>query len=252
MNGEEVIWVTGASTGIGRALVIELASRGHKVLVSARNKTLLHTLAKNNKNIVPIVFDVTQESDIDSVRQHIEAVTPYIDRVILNAGTCEYLDTAVPDWMMMQRVMAVNYFGSINSLAVAMPLLKALPEGRRGHIVGIVSLAVMLPFPRAEAYGASKAAMHYFLDSLRLDLAYESIDVTVVNPGFVATPLTDKNDFPMPFLVSAGVAAQRIATAISRRPRQYDFPRRLKWSLKLLGLFPGIWDALIAPKNYSS
>lgn len=243
----ETIWVTGASTGIGRALAIALAQQGNTVVASARNGRQLDELAQQYDSIVPLVFDVTDEHSIDAARRQLQSINPYLDRVVVNAGTCEYLDIATPDWDMMRRVMTVNYFGTVNTLALAMPLLQARPGGG-AHIVGVVSLATVAPFPRAEAYGASKAAMQYFLDSLRLDLSNDAIDVTVINPGFVATPLTDKNDFEMPFLVSAEAAASRIVTAIARRSRQYDFPRRLLWSLKLFGFFPGVWNKLMAPK----
>ena len=240
------VWLTGASSGIGRALALELASRGQRVIASARGEAALQDLARENSNIVPLPFDVTDEGSIERVRSEMLAISPYLDRVILNAGTCEYLDINQPDWSMMPRIMNVNFTGTVNSLALAMPLLQQRPGGQ-AHIVGVVSQAHMLPFPRAEAYGASKAAMQYFLDSLRVDLGSQGIDVTVINPGFVKTPLTDKNDFPMPFLVPAAEAARRMADAIDRRPLQYDFPKRLKWSLKLLGAIPSLWNKRIAP-----
>ncbi|WP_235015398.1 SDR family oxidoreductase [Oceanicoccus sp. KOV_DT_Chl] len=223
----ETIWITGASTGIGRDLALLLAEQGNTVIASARSESGLQQLAALNANIIPLVFDVSRADAIDAVRSELLKHSPYLDRVILNAGTCEYLDISAPDWDMMQRVMTTNYFGAVNSLAVAMPLLQARPksaDGKGAHIIGVVSLATVVPFSRAQAYGASKAAMQYFLDSLRVDLQSRAIDVTVINPGFVKTPLTDKNDFSMPFLLSSSEAAQRMANAIAKRPRQYDFP----------------------------
>ena len=242
----ESLWITGASSGLGRAMALRLAQQGNRVFVSARGSEALEQLADSHDNIIAIVFDVSCEDQINTVSRQISQHTDYIDRVIINAGTCEYLDITAPDWEMMRRVMAVNYFGAINTLAVALPLLKARPNGR-GHIVGIVSLVTVVPFARAEAYGASKAAMQYMLDSLRIDLADDRIDVTVVNPGFVKTPLTDNNDFPMPFLMSVDRAAERIVRAIGSRPRQYDFPKRFKWLLKTLGFVPLLWNKLVAP-----
>jgi short-subunit dehydrogenase len=243
---KEIIWITGASTGIGRELAIQLAQQGNTVVVSARNKQGLEDLCLQHKNMVPIVFDVTNENLLEIVRDQLRAVSPYLDRVVLNAGHCEYLDVKSPDWQMMRRVMEVNYLGAINSLAVAMPLLRSRPGGN-AHIVGVVSLATLLAFPKAEAYGSSKAALQYFLDSLRVDLAAENIDVTVINPGFVATPLTAKNNFSMPFMLSVEDAASRMIDCIKRRPRQFDFPARLKWSLKLLAYMPALWNRWIAP-----
>ena len=240
----EVIWLTGASTGIGRAVAIKLAADGNTVIASARGQQALDELAAEHKNIIPLAFDVSQQDSIEQVQQQLLEHSSYLDRVILNAGTCEYLDIDTPDWDMMQRVMKVNYFGAINSLAAAMPLLEASPKP---HIVGVVSLAILAPFPRAEAYGSSKAALQYFFDSLRVDLVKKNIDVTVINPGFVKTPLTDKNDFAMPFLMSSEEAAERMVKAIAARPRQFDFPGRLKWMLKVLGFIPAFWNKVVAP-----
>lgn len=236
------IWLTGASSGIGRSLAIELATHNHKVLVSARSGAALQELAAQYPNIIPIPFDVTDKQQIPTVRAELLKHTQKIDQIIINAGNCEYLDIDAPDWAMMERIMSVNFFGMVNTLDVAMPLLE-----RGSHIVGIVSLATLLPFPKAEAYGSSKAAAQYFLDSLRVDLYEQGIDVTVVNPGFVKTPLTDKNDFSMPFLMSSEQAAQRIRKALDKRPRQYDFPSRLYWLLRAIALFPKLWSNRLAP-----
>lgn len=243
----ERIWVTGASSGIGRSVALQLAKQGNKVIASARGQQQLDELAALNSNIVSLPVDLSNQDNIEVLKQQLLGVTSYLDRIIINAGTCEYLDISMPDWAMMQRVMQVNYFGSVHSVAAGLPLLQALPDGR-GHIVAVVSMAAFVPFSRAEAYGSSKAAMQYFMDSLRIDLVKKKVDVTVINPGFVKTPLTDKNDFDMPFMVSVEQAAERIVRAIAKRPRQYDFPKRLKFTLKTLGFFPGIWNSVIAPR----
>lgn len=129
---------------------------------------------------------------------------------------------------------------------MALPLLHKSPK--RGHIVGIVSQVVSAPFAQAEAYGASKAALSYFLDSLRIDLA-DSIDVTSVYPGFVKTPLTDKNHFAMPFIMPADEAAARIVEHIEERPNHYIFPKRLHWMLKISKVFPGVWQKVVSASN---
>jgi len=243
MITSEVIWLTGASTGIGRSLAIKLASCGNTVIASARNQQALEQLAAEYNNIIPLAFDVTRQDSIELMQQQLSNYSGHLDRVIVNAGTCEYLDIDTPDWDMMRRVMTVNYFGAINTVAAAIPLLEA---SSRPHMIAIVSLATLAPFPRAEAYGSSKAAMQYFFDSLRIDLVSKNIDVTVINPGFVKTPLTDKNNFSMPFLMSSEQAAERMVKAIAARPRQFDFPRRLKWLLKVLGFIRALWNKIIA------
>ena len=140
--------------------------------------------------------------------------------------------------------MEVNFFGTVNCVELVLPLLRA---AGKPHLVVVASQATAAPFPRAEAYGASKAALQYFCDCLRLDLACEQIDVSVVNPGFVDTPLTRKNDFEMPFLMGAEQAAERIIGKLEGRPRRYSFPLRLSLLLGLSKLAPGLWQRAVAP-----
>lgn len=247
INGE-TIWVTGASSGIGEAIARQLANQGNRVIISARDETRLHQIAEN-PNIETLAFDITDQNQLQTVSEKLKARTQHLDRVILNAGTCEYFDIDKPDWSMMSRVMTTNYFGMINSLSVCFDLLKHAP---RPHIVGIGSQAIRAPFPRAGAYGASKAAIAYFLESLRVDLAHTNIDLTHVLPGFVDTPLTRKNNFPMPFIVSAETAAQRIIAAIEKRPFEFAFPRRLSTALWLARQFPQRWLQLNKNKQTQS
>ncbi len=251
---KEFIWVTGATSGIGLALTKRLSELGHTLFISARNSEKLEQIAKDSDNIFAVPFDITREQDIPRVQATLMDKTRVLNRLYINAGNCEYLEIDQPDWSMMKRIMDVNYLGAVNTLAVALPLLQN--QGRlasenqapRPHIIGISSQAMLVPFPKAEAYGSSKAAVSYFLHSLSLDLHAYHIDVTDVQPGFVKTPLTDKNRFDMPFMVSADDAAQRIVDCSKNRPRTYAFPRRLHWTLKLGRLFPGIWQKLMTPK----
>ena len=242
----KVIWITGASSGLGRSLALQLAGQGNRVIASARNQAELEKLTAQNTNIVALPCDITDEEAMQSLRSRIEEVSPALDQVILNAGNCEYLDFPDPDWSAVRRVMEVNFFGTVNCVKLALPLLRQ-SNSDRPHVVAIVSQVTAAPFPRAEAYGASKAAMRYFFDSLRMDLAVDGIDVTVVNPGFVDTPLTRKNDFPMPFLMQVDEAAERIVKNIAARPRQYSFPLRLSALLSLSKILPGVWQKMVAP-----
>lgn len=242
----EVIWISGASSGIGQQLAMQLASAGNRVIISARNRSSLEAMATQHDNLIPLPCDVTDRDSMQLLALQLASISDHIDRLIINAGNCEYLDIHKPDWSMMKRIMNVNFFGAINMLEIALPLLKK--SAQRPHIVGVVSLATALPFARAEAYGASKAALQYFLDSLRVDLIEDGIDVTVINPGFVKTPLTDKNDFAMPFLLSSEKAAERMAKAISKRPYEYNFPRRLHYLLNTLACFPRYWAKHLSPK----
>ena len=241
------IWITGASSGIGRVLAMELARAGNTVYVSGRNQGALAGLcAQNPQRLVALPCDVSDDRAMEAAGRQLHAMTDSLDIVILNAGTCEYVNNAELDSALFRRVFAVNFFGVINTLAVAKPLLHKAQ--RRGHIVGIGSLSTVVGLPRAEAYGASKAAMQYLLDSLRVDLAHEKTDVTVVRPGFVETPMTAGNDFPMPFVMDVERAAAIILRGIARRQRVVEFPLRLSWSLKLAALCSGLWYRVMAPR----
>lgn len=154
---------------------------------------------------------------------------------VFNAGTCEYLEPGHFDPALVERVVRTNLMGVSNCLAAALPLLRA---GKRPHLVVVGSSVTWLALPRAGAYGASKAAVRYLVESQRIDLAREGIDVTLVSPGFIDTPLTRRNDFPMPQMWSAERAAQHIAKRLPRRPLEINFPGLFTWGLRVLGALP--------------
>ena len=192
-NADKVIWVTGASSGLGRSLALGLAAQGHSVIASARNEEVPEITGEISVSpLFALPCDITDEKSVKGCAgESISAIFTGLDQVILNAGSCEYLDFPDPDWAAVRRVMEVNYFGTINCLQFALPLLRQSAVARP-HIVVVASQVTNAPFAKAEAYGASKAALQYFFSSLRIDLAPENIDVSVVNPGFVDTPLTRK------------------------------------------------------------
>lgn len=245
---KNTIWITGASSGLGRSLALTLAARGNQVIASARNHSELQKLVELDANIVAVPCDITDVAALQAAGKKILQVAPSLDQIILNAGNCEYLDFPRPDWVAVRRVMEINFFGTVNCVQLALPLLRQSANGRP-HIVAVASQVTAAPFPRAEAYGASKAALQYFFESLRHDLASEGIDVTVVNPGFVDTPLTRKNDFPMPFLMDVDKAAKPIVKNIEARPSSYSFPLRLSTMLYLSKLLPRFWQKMVAPKT---
>ena len=234
------VWITGASSGLGRSLAFAMANNNWLVFASARNENALTEMASRNDRIIPVPCDITDVESVQRVVGQISDNCAILDRVILNAGNCEYLDFPNPDWQAVRRVMEINYFGTVNCVEAVLPLLRRSPDSQ-SHLVVIASQVTAAPFPRAEAYGASKAALQYFCDSLRIDLMPENIDVSVVNPGFVDTPLTRKNDFDMPFLMGADEAAARIVKHLDTRPDQYSFPWRLRAVLSLSKVFPGYW-----------
>ncbi len=236
----KTVWITGASSGIGYALALRLANQGYKVIATARNASTLKALAIKNPNITALVADLTSSDDIEKLQGYFTARNEAIDVVVVNAGTCLYMDNAEYDAQVMEQVFKVNIFAAANTIAVALPWLKRSNYG--GHIIGVSSMTVYLPFTRAEYYGASKAAFSYYLNSLRIDVKPFAIDVSVVYPGFVETPLTQQNDFPMPFLVSVEEAARVIQQVMKKRPKNAAFPKPLHYLLRILGNIPGLWD----------
>ncbi len=177
-----------------------------------------------------LVFDV---NDINRMTEAAEKVV-HIDILILNAGTCLYIDNAKQfDGRRFREVINTNLLAMGDLLANFLP---KIPAG--GQIAFVSSSATLFPFSRAEAYGASKAGVDYLANSLRTDLVNEYIDVCLIHPGFIKTPLTDKNDFAMPFLLTAEEAAQRIYQGIKRRKHYLHFPKRLTLLLKLISYLP--------------
>lgn len=236
------IWITGAGSGIGRSLALTYAGQGHTVIISGRTADKLEQVAAEATTlpgrIVPLVFDITDTQDVDAMSTRLAVCVAHLDLVILNAGACEYIKKGFLDPALFRRVFDANLFGMINSINAALPLLRQAPQ--RPHLAGVCSLAAFIGFPRAEAYGASKAAARYLLHSVRTDYG-NIMDVTVINPGFVTTPMTAANDFPMPFEMTADAAAQRISRALHKRPLEFNFPRRLTATLRLAQLFKGLW-----------
>lgn len=233
----ETILITGASSGIGRALAISLAE--HNIVIAlGRNGAKLGEMASGSDNIHPLIFDVSDATAIHELERKLQQLVPHIDRIILNAGDCRYLEPEHLEWSHFDRMMDVNFFGWINVLRASMPLLE---KSQHPHVIGVASQVVFAPFSRASAYGASKAAAAYFLKSLALDIAYKNIDTSVIYPGFIDTPLTQKNDFAMPFLMSVESATERMLGAIAQRKREYIFPKRLKWLLNVSKIAPNFW-----------
>ncbi len=241
----ETLLVTGATSGIGREMTLRLAEH-NQVIAMGRSTQKLGDLAVESDNIVPLIFDVSDSASIPQVKQKLQATCSRLDRVILNAGDCQYLNPSHIDWSIIERMMSVNFFGWVNTLKVSMELLEKSPKP---HIVGIGSQVICAPFSKAEGYGASKAAATYFLKSLALDLHHRGIDVSVIHPGFVDTPLTQKNDFPMPFLMSVDSACEQILAATASRARETIFPKRLYWLLALSKILPGYWFNKMAARH---
>ena len=233
------IWLTGATSGIGRALAERLLAEGHRVALSARSEPALAELADGYANALLLPLDVSDRDAVARAGERLAETFGGLDLALLNAGTCEYLEAGHFDVDLIERVFAPNFLGAVYCIEAALPLLRrARAAGGQPLLAATSSAAAYLPLPRAEAYGASKAALSHFLESLRLDLHAEGIGVSVIHPGFVKTPLTDRNDFAMPMRISADAAAQAILAGLARRRLDIHFPRRFTLLVKLMGLLP--------------
>jgi len=233
------VWLTGASSGIGEYLALELAKRGARVALTARRAEVLAELVARIKasgwSAESFPGDVTDLDQMKRVVRDIEASMGPIDLAIPNAGT--HIFTKPEEFNSQEYIdlMNINYGGMLRSIEAVVPGMLAR---RSGYIAPVASLAGVRGLPRAAAYGASKAAMNHFLESIRFHLKLHNVMVSVINPGFVKTPLTDKNDFYMPFLVSSEYAARTICNGLERQKREIAFPPMMNLVVKFGRLLP--------------
>jgi short-subunit dehydrogenase len=230
------ILITGATSGIGKQLALDYKDQVHQVWAIGRNEKALKELQARGMQ--------TGQLDLTNSDQSLEwfKSLSHIDLAILNAGNCEYIDLPNFDSGSVQRVMRANVDSLAISIEGVLPLLRKSGSGRLA-IVG--SSAAYILLPRAEAYGASKAAVAYMANSLRIDLKKEGIPVSLICPGFVKTPLTDLNDFDMPFRVSTKEASTAIREGLKKGKSEIHFPKRFTLIMKLLSWLPTpVWTQL--------
>ncbi|MDN3616155.1 MAG: SDR family NAD(P)-dependent oxidoreductase [Vibrio gallaecicus] len=233
------IMITGATSGIGHSLALSYVNQGHDVIACGRSQPKLDALMEqlpSHATITPLCFDLTDYHNYPSL----ENQEP-IDLLILNAGDCEYIDDPLNfDAQMFERIINVNLI----SIGYALQAwLKHLKPG--GRLVLVSSSASLLPLPRAEAYGASKAGLSYLGKTLSVTLTQHNINVTLVHPGFVETPLTDRNTFTMPMLISSEQATHRIIKGIEQGKADISFPRKFIFIMKCLRFLPtSLWQKL--------
>lgn len=245
------VWVTGASSGIGEAVALRLLREGWLVIVSARTQTKLQSLVERHPGrCYALPLDLTDAEVIENAKAELQDITGHLDALVINAGNCEYIDVKHFDSSAFERVMNINLLGATRSLELALPLLRRAQ--RKPQIVGVGSMVTVLPLTRSEAYGASKAAFEYLMESLRVDLGPEGMDITLVRPGFVKTPLTDRNDFEMPFLVPVDKAAGHIVCAMATRKKRVQFPWQLVWIMHLIDCLPLSWKTRLLQKMVKS
>lgn len=237
-----VVWVVGASSGIGAATARELLARGATVAVSARREPALEKVSGGRMLVVPL--DVTDAASVKAAAMRVRDEHGRIDVAILAAGYWKQVDVQAWDTDDFNRHLQVNLTGMSNAIAAVLP---EMLERRSGTIAGISSVAGFRGLAGAEAYGATKAAQINMLESLRVHVAKRGVRVTTICPGFVRTELTASNEFPMPFLIDAEQAAASICDGLEHDRTEIVFPLPMALLMKAARLVPvGLWTRLWA------
>jgi len=229
------IWLVGASSGIGAALARELAGRGARLVLSGRDPGKLRALAIDSALLLPC--DATDTTSLAGAHQALRSALGGVDLVIYLAGDYVPMGADNFDLGQAEKVVAVNFLGAMRLTATVLPGL--LAEG--GGIAFVASVAGYRGLPKALAYGPGKAALIHFAECLHLDLAPRGIGVWLINPGFVATRLTDKNDFDMPALLTPEQAAQATLEGFTTGKFEVHYPKRFTRAMKFLSLLPYAW-----------
>ena len=230
------IWITGASSGIGKALALKFANEGWQVAASARRENLLNEISELNENISSFPLDVTNKDDCKETFELIKNKYQNIDICFFSTGTWDPKKEKEIDVDQMKKVMEVNFFGTLNCIKA---VEKYFREKNSGHISIVSSIAGYRGLPNSTGYGASKAALNNLAESLYFDFGRYNVRVSLVSPGFIKTPMTDKNEFKMPFLKTAEFAADKIYKGlINSSSFEIDFPKELTLILKFLKILP--------------
>ncbi|TGQ08940.1 MULTISPECIES: SDR family oxidoreductase [unclassified Mesorhizobium] len=234
-----VAWITGGSSGLGRALAKDLANQGYAVAVTSLPEdpadTLIVETAQMSGHVKSFPCDVTDEHGMARTAAAIEEQMGPIVLAVFNAGN--YIATPGENLVVrdFHRSFAVNYFGIVNGVV---PVVERMRVRGRGHVVLVGSVTAYSGWPTTAAYGGTKAAINILAESLKYDFDKMNIRVQVINPGFIDTPLTEKNKLPMPGLMPVHRASRRMARGIKKGGFEVTFPYHISWPLKLLGLLP--------------
>lgn len=243
----KTVWITGASTGIGASVARQLADAGITVAISARNAETLNQLAAENKNLRSFPLDVTDTVKVASTFAEIESGLGPVDLVIAAAGT--YTPSSAADFRveLFRAMYEVNYLGVVNVLAAVLPVFRGRHAGR---VSWVASVSGYRGLPKAAAYGPTKAALINLAESLRPELERDGVEVSVINPGFVKTPMTEQNDFEMPFLMDVEDAARATVAGLAAGKFEVAYPRRFVAIMKTLRVLPySLFFALV--KRYA-
>ncbi len=234
----DTVWITGASSGLGAALARRVARAGAPLAISARRREPLERLAAEAEGaaaIHPLPLDVQDAEAVRAGVALIERDLGPIGQAVLNAGTHRPVDARALKAEDFRKLVEVNLMGTVNCLAAVLP---AMIARGRGRVAIVASVAGYRGLPSAAAYGMTKAGLINMAEALRVELAPAGVVVQVVNPGFVRTPLTDRNAFPMPFLMEPEDAAEAFYRGLQTDRFEIAFPRRFVYLMKLLRCLP--------------
>ena len=233
---KKTIWITGGSTGIGKALAIKFAKEGWNVAISARRENLLKEIADQYNNISSFPLDVTDKSKCKEVFNNIREKFDEIDICFFSTGTWNPRKEKDIDVEQIEDVFKINFFGTLNSIKAVEEYFK---NKKNGIITIVSSIAGYRGLPNSTGYGPSKSALNNLAESLYFDFGRFNVRVCLVSPGFIKTPMTDKNDFKMPFLKSPEYAAEKIYDGlVNKNVFEIHFPKSLTLILKILSFIP--------------
>ncbi len=236
MENLKYAWIIGASTGIGKSLALKLINNGYIVIISARSMNLLEEMKQQyGDKLIPIQIDVTQKNTIDEAFDKICKIVPHIDLAILSAGSYIRDNPYQFDAQIYEKTFALNVFGVVNCLEKIIPYMILQKYGQIGIISSVAGINGL---PLAAAYGGSKAALINICESLAPALSKKNIDLSLINPGFVDTPLTSKNDFAMPFIISSEESANIIFNGLQKRKFEIIFPFKMAFLIKFIKILP--------------
>ena len=230
------IWITGASSGIGKALAIKFANEGWKVAASARRENLLKELSDKYQNIQSFPLDVTDSDKCKSVFKDILEKFENIEICVFGTGIHDPKSEKKFNLEKIKKIMEVNFFGTMNSIN---SVYDYFGQRKVGQISIISSVAGYRGLPAAGAYCASKSALTSFTETLQFEMKRKNVRVSLVSPGFIKTPMTDQNDFPMPMIKSPEFAAEQIYLGlVKKKGFEIHFPKTFTFFLKFLRILP--------------
>jgi short-subunit dehydrogenase len=232
---QKKIWITGASSGIGKALAEKFALEGWKVAVSARRKEILDNMAIN-KNISSYPLDVTNQDQVNNISSKVINDFGDLDICVFSSGTYDPKLEQEINIKQNKFVMETNFFGVLHCIK---SVEKYFKDKKDGHISIVSSVAAYRGLPNSSGYGPSKAALTNLSESLYFDFKKHNVRISLISPGFIKTPLTDKNEFPMPFIKTPEFAAEKMFNGLTKgKAFEIHFPKELTFLLKFLRVLP--------------